>query len=84
MAAVAKVLLSALSLLCFAVAEGRAWEGAPTPPNYKEFYIEQEVDHFNYEIQDTFMERYLLAGEHCCYHCCTACSVDPVDHVVGL
>ena len=64
MAAVAKVLLSALSLLCFAVAEGRAWEGAPTPPNYKELYIEQEVDHFNYEIQHTFMERYLLAGEH--------------------
>jgi len=66
MAAVAEVLLSALLLLCFAVAEGRAWEGAPTPPNYTELYIEQEVDHFSYEIQHTFMERYLLAGEHYC------------------
>ena len=59
----AEIVLLALSLLCFAVAEERAWE-APTPPNYKELYIEQEVDHFNYEIQHTFMERYLLAGEH--------------------
>jgi len=57
-----KIVLLALSLLYFAVAEGRAWE-APSPPNYTELYIEQEVDHFNYEIQDTFMARYLLAGE---------------------
>ena len=34
----------------------------PTPPKYTELYIEQVVDHFNYELQDTFMERYFLSG----------------------
>ena len=36
---------------------------APSPPKYAELYTEQMVDHFNYELQDTFMERYFLSGE---------------------
>ena len=36
---------------------------APSPPKYVELYTEQMVDHFNYELQDTFMERYFLSGE---------------------
>lgn len=36
-------------------------QGAPSPPKYVELYLEQEVDHFNFELQDTFMERYFLS-----------------------
>ena len=36
---------------------------APSPPKYVELYTEQVVDHFNYELQDTFMERYFLSGK---------------------
>ena len=39
---------------------------APSPPKYVELYTEQMVDHFNYELQDTFMERYFLSGELTC------------------
>lgn len=46
-------LLGALSL---------AAEGAPSPPKYDELYIEQKVDHFNFELQDTFLERFFLSG----------------------
>ncbi|CAI8053025.1 Lysosomal Pro-X carboxypeptidase [Geodia barretti] len=35
---------------------------APSPPKYVELYTEQMVDHFNYELQDTFMERYFLSN----------------------
>lgn len=38
-------------------------QGAPTPPKYVERFIVQAVDHFNYELQDSFMERYLLSGK---------------------
>lgn len=47
-------LLGALSLTA---------EGAPSPPKYDVLYIEQNVDHFNFELQDTFMERYFLSGQ---------------------
>ena len=40
-------------------------QGAPSPPKYVELYLEQEVDHFNFELQDTFMERYFLSGKGC-------------------
>ena len=40
-------------------------EGAPSPPKYDVLYIEQKVDHFNFELQDTFMERYFLSGKFC-------------------
>lgn len=36
---------------------------ASSPPKYVELYTEQVVDHFNYELQDTFMERFFLSGE---------------------
>ena len=35
-----------------------------TPPPYKEYYMQQTVDHFNYQNQDVFEERYLLVGEY--------------------
>ena len=38
---------------------------APSPPPHSELYTEQQVDHFNYELQDTFMERYFLSGKRC-------------------
>ena len=47
-----------LALLVFDVAEG-----APSPPRYVEKYIEQAVDHFNYELHDTFSERYFLSSK---------------------
>ena len=34
-----------------------------TPPPYTEYYVQQTVDHFNYQNQDVFGERYLLVGE---------------------
>ena len=40
---------------------------APSPPKYVELYTEQVVDHFNYELQDTFMERFFLSGELYCW-----------------
>ena len=33
------------------------------PPPYTENYVQQFVDHFNYQNQDVFGERYLLVGE---------------------
>lgn len=39
-------------------------QGAPSPPKYQELYTEQVVDHFNYELQDTFMERFFLSGRY--------------------
>lgn len=39
--------------------------GAPSPPKYDVLYIEQKVDHFNFELHDTFMERYFLSGKFC-------------------
>ena len=38
-------------------------QGAPSPPRYVEKYIEQAVDHFNYELHDTFSERYFLSSK---------------------
>ena len=32
------------------------------PPAYSEKYINQYVDHFNYEIEDTYNERYFVSG----------------------
>ena len=68
MAAVAGTALFFLTLLCLAAVGTRLCAlcsngDNPTPPKYKELYIEQEVDHFNYKVQDTYMERFLLSGE---------------------
>ena len=35
---------------------------APSPPKYVELYTEQVVDHFGYQLKDTFMQRYFLSG----------------------
>eukprot|EP00731_Ephydatia_muelleri_P033891 Em0041g4a len=35
-----------------------------TPPPYKEYYMQQTVDHFNYQNQDVFGERYLLVDQY--------------------
>jgi dipeptidyl-peptidase-2 len=49
-----------LAVLCSLQALPAA-HGAPSPPKYVELYTEQVVDHFNYELQDTFMERLFLS-----------------------
>ena len=58
----AVALLTLLSLTLLASKVG-AWR-APSPPKYVELYFTQQVDHFNYEVPDTFLERYLLSGEY--------------------
>ena len=72
----------ALSLGCVisqhhALGEGShvyAWSKVPPPP-YREKYFEQQVDHFNYLVQDTYQERYLISGilerHPADYDCCT-------------
>ena len=58
----ASATLLTLLFLTSLAGKGAAWRD-PSPPKYVEMYYEQQVDHFNYEVKDTFMERYLLSGE---------------------
>lgn len=37
--------------------------GTSSPPKYVEKYTEQSVDHFNFEVHDTFLERYFLSSK---------------------
>lgn len=69
MGSFALVTCVALSLGCVisqhhALGEGShvyAWSKVPPPP-YREKYFKQQVDHFNYLVQDTYQERYLISG----------------------
>lgn len=51
-------LLAFLHVLACVVAGG---ECGGSPP-YTELYFEQFVDHFNYENDNTYQERYLVSG----------------------
>ena len=52
------VSLSIASLACVSALRLRR-----SPP-YFEQYLDQQVDHFNYEDTSTYKERYLVSGEY--------------------
>ena len=56
-------MMAFLLSLCGSLMVMMAHARAPSPPKYVEMYMEQAVDHFNYELQDTFMERYFLSSK---------------------
>lgn len=52
-----------MRVVCFCVLASLVCVGALKPPPYFEQYLDQQVDHFNYEDESTYKERYLVS-EH--------------------
>ena len=51
-----------MRVVCFCVLASLVCVGALKPPPYFEQYLDQQVDHFNYEDESTYKERYLVSG----------------------
>ena len=55
-----------MRVICFSVLASLVCVSAlklGKPPPYFEQYLDQQVDHFNYEDDSTYKERYLVSGE---------------------
>ena len=62
-----------MKLICFSVLASLVCVSAlklGRPPPYFEQYLDQQVDHFNYEDKSTYKERYLVSGglRRSCYN----------------